>query len=177
MSAIRHVRAHAGGDAAPTAGLHFTPALVAALQRRDVRCVPLIAHRRTSHLPSVRTASWRRRGSTRATRDPRNDGRRDHRCPRRRRACRRGRHDDGRGSRRSQRATAQSRPGRTDLVIGPGHRFRAIDALLTNFHLPRSSLLALVAAFAGVETTLTAYRAATTSRYRFYSYGDAMLVV
>jgi S-adenosylmethionine:tRNA ribosyltransferase-isomerase len=67
--------------------------------------------------------------------------------------------------------------GRTDLVIGPGHTFLGVDALLTNFHLPRSSLLALVAAFAGIDITLTAYRAATTSRYRFYSYGDAMLVV
>jgi S-adenosylmethionine:tRNA ribosyltransferase-isomerase len=67
--------------------------------------------------------------------------------------------------------------GRTDLVIGPGHEFRVVDAMLTNFHLPRSSLLALVAAFAGIETTLAAYRAATTSGYRFYSYGDAMLIV
>ena len=67
--------------------------------------------------------------------------------------------------------------GRTDLVIGPGHEFRVVDAMLTNFHLPRSSLLALVAAFAGIETTLAAYRTATTSGYRFYSYGDAMLIV
>jgi S-adenosylmethionine:tRNA ribosyltransferase-isomerase len=66
---------------------------------------------------------------------------------------------------------------RTDLVIGPGHAFRAVDALLTNFHLPRSSLLALVAAFAGIEPTLTAYRVATTAGYRFYSYGDAMLIL
>ena len=67
--------------------------------------------------------------------------------------------------------------GETDLVILPGHRFRAIDALLTNFHLPRSSLLLLVAAFAGRERVLGAYRAALAAGYRFYSYGDAMLIL
>lgn len=66
--------------------------------------------------------------------------------------------------------------GRTDLVIGPGHAFRVVDALFTNFHLPRSSLLALVAAFAGIEPTLAAYREAAARGYRFYSYGDAMLI-
>lgn len=66
--------------------------------------------------------------------------------------------------------------GKTDLVIAPGHSFRAVDALVTNFHLPRSSLLALVAAFAGTELTLTAYREAVAAGYRFYSYGDAMLI-
>lgn len=68
-------------------------------------------------------------------------------------------------------------PGRTALLIAPGHPFRAIDALLTNLHLPRSSLLGLVAAFAGVEPTLDAYRGATLAGYRFYSYGDAMLIL
>jgi S-adenosylmethionine:tRNA ribosyltransferase-isomerase len=58
----------------------------------------------------------------------------------------------------------------------PGFRFRAVDALLTNFHLPRSSLLLLVAAFAGRERVLRAYAEAVRLRYRFYSYGDAMLV-
>ena len=67
--------------------------------------------------------------------------------------------------------------GETALVIVPGYRFRAIDALLTNFHLPRSSLLLLVCALAGREAILAAYRAAIAERYRFYSYGDAMLVV
>ncbi len=73
--------------------------------------------------------------------------------------------------------TVRSGSGRTDLVIGPGHRFQAVDALVTNFHLPRSSLLALVAAFAGIDLTLSAYRVATTAGYRFYSYGDAMLIL
>jgi S-adenosylmethionine:tRNA ribosyltransferase-isomerase len=67
--------------------------------------------------------------------------------------------------------------GETTLVILPGFRFRAVDALLTNFHLPRSSLLLLVSAFAGRERVLAAYAEAVRQRYRFYSYGDAMLVV
>jgi S-adenosylmethionine:tRNA ribosyltransferase-isomerase len=67
--------------------------------------------------------------------------------------------------------------GEADLFIRPGHRFAAVDALITNFHLPRSSLLVLVAALAGRELVLAAYRHAVESGYRFYSYGDAMLIV
>jgi len=67
--------------------------------------------------------------------------------------------------------------GRTELFITPGFRFRRVDHLLTNFHLPRSTLLALVMAFAGVEETRRAYAAAVAERYRFYSFGDAMLVL
>lgn len=66
--------------------------------------------------------------------------------------------------------------GTTRLFITPGHRFRAVDALLTNFHLPRSSLLALAMAFGGVELIREAYRRAVEERYRFFSYGDAMFV-
>ena len=67
--------------------------------------------------------------------------------------------------------------GRTDLFVTPGFEFRRVDALLTNFHLPRSTLLALVMAFAGVEETRELYRLAIAERYRFYSFGDAMLVL
>ena len=67
--------------------------------------------------------------------------------------------------------------GPTELTVTPGYRFRAVDALLTNFHLPKSSLLVLVSAFAGREATLDAYRHAVAARYRFYSYGDCMLIV
>jgi S-adenosylmethionine:tRNA ribosyltransferase-isomerase len=75
-------------------------------------------------------------------------------------------------------AAGRLRPGEreTDLVIVPGHRFRVVNALLTNFHLPGSSLLLLASAFAGRERLLAAYRAAIARRYRFYSYGDAMLI-
>ncbi len=66
--------------------------------------------------------------------------------------------------------------GTTRLFLRPGSRFRVVDALLTNFHLPGSSLLMLVAAFAGVDATRAAYRAAVAEGYRFYSYGDAMLI-
>jgi S-adenosylmethionine:tRNA ribosyltransferase-isomerase len=66
--------------------------------------------------------------------------------------------------------------GRTDLFITPGFEFRRVDSLLTNFHLPRSTLLALVMAFCGVEETRRIYRVAIAERYRFYSFGDAMLV-
>jgi len=67
--------------------------------------------------------------------------------------------------------------GSTDLFIMPGYEFEMVDAMITNFHLPRSSLLALVCAFAGVENMLAAYRHAIEQRYRFYSYGDAMLII
>lgn len=67
--------------------------------------------------------------------------------------------------------------GRSDLFIYPGFRFRVVDALVTNFHLPRSTLLMLVCALARTEPTLAAYRAAVEAGYRFYSYGDAMLVI
>ena len=67
--------------------------------------------------------------------------------------------------------------GATDLFLVPGARFRAVDALLTNFHLPRSTLLMLVCAFAGRERVLELYREAVERRYRFYSYGDAMLLL
>lgn len=67
--------------------------------------------------------------------------------------------------------------GATNLFITPGYEFKIADAMITNFHLPRSTLLALVAAFAGLENVLAAYRHAVEQRYRFYSYGDAMLIM
>jgi S-adenosylmethionine:tRNA ribosyltransferase-isomerase len=67
--------------------------------------------------------------------------------------------------------------GRTSLFVTPGFEFRRVDALLTNFHLPRSTLLALVMAFAGIEETRRLYRLAVEERYRFYSFGDAMLIL
>jgi len=70
----------------------------------------------------------------------------------------------------------RARSGDTRLLIQPGYRFSVVDALLTNFHMPKSTLLALVAAFAGLEPMLSAYRAAIAERYRFLSYGDAMWI-
>jgi S-adenosylmethionine:tRNA ribosyltransferase-isomerase len=70
-----------------------------------------------------------------------------------------------------------ARSGTCDLFIYPGYRFKAIDGLVTNFHLPKSTLLMLVAAFAGRESILKAYGEAIKEKYRFFSYGDAMLVL
>ena len=67
--------------------------------------------------------------------------------------------------------------GETSIFIRPPYRFRAIDHLITNFHLPRSTLMMLVAAFAGYDLTMHAYREAIARGYRFYSYGDAMVVL
>jgi S-adenosylmethionine:tRNA ribosyltransferase-isomerase len=73
--------------------------------------------------------------------------------------------------------TVQSGEGWTDIFIRPPHRFRAVDRMITNFHLPRSTLLMLVAAFAGYELVMESYREAVANEYRFYSYGDAMAIL
>jgi S-adenosylmethionine:tRNA ribosyltransferase-isomerase len=65
----------------------------------------------------------------------------------------------------------------TELFIMPGYQFQVVNAMITNFHLPKSTLLALAAAFAGLENILTAYKHAIEQRYRFFSYGDAMLII
>jgi S-adenosylmethionine:tRNA ribosyltransferase-isomerase len=67
--------------------------------------------------------------------------------------------------------------GRTNLMIAPGYRFRSVGALITNFHLPRSTLLLLVSALVGRERIMHAYETAVAEKYRFFSYGDAMLLV
>jgi S-adenosylmethionine:tRNA ribosyltransferase-isomerase len=69
------------------------------------------------------------------------------------------------------------RAAKTDLLITPGFVFNVVDVLITNFHLPRSSLLFLVSAFAGLDLTRRAYKRAIEKRYRFYSYGDSMLIL
>ena len=77
----------------------------------------------------------------------------------------------------ARRGAIEAMRGDTDIFIYPGFDFRAAGALLTNFHLPRTSLLLLVAAFAGKEPILAAYRHAVAARYRFFSYGDCMLII
>jgi S-adenosylmethionine:tRNA ribosyltransferase-isomerase len=169
-----------GAIAAPTAGLHFTPELIARLAARGIPCVSLTLLVGPATFLPVRSQSLD-----------------DHSVPPERyaipvetaAAIARARAGGGRviaigttTARTLESVVADDGAiapgeGRTDLVIAPGHSFRAVDALFTNFHLPRSSLLALVAAFAGAEAILAAYRAATASGYRFYSYGDAMLIL
>jgi S-adenosylmethionine:tRNA ribosyltransferase-isomerase len=82
----------------------------------------------------------------------------------------------GAASRRNDERVVAPFCGRTDIFIYPGYRFRAVDALVTNFHLPRSTLLMLVSAFSGKEVMQKAYAEAVARSYRFYSFGDAMLL-
>ena len=77
----------------------------------------------------------------------------------------------------AERSQVKACTGRTNLFIKPSYEFKMVDAMVTNFHLPRSTLLALVAAFAGLEKVLAAYEHAVKKQYRFYSYGDAMLIL
>ena len=168
-----------GAIAAPTAGLHFTPALLEDLARRGVGLARLVLHVGPGTFLPVRAAAIE-----------------DHRVEPERfelpaetaaavRACR------DRGGRVVAVGTTVTRvlearavagggvepgAGWCDLYIRPGHSFRVVDALITNLHLPRSSLLILVAAFAGRERILAAYREAVRRGFRFYSYGDAMLI-
>ena len=77
----------------------------------------------------------------------------------------------------SRSGSAEPFRGETNLFIRPGHTFQSVDVLFTNFHLPKSTLLVLVSAFAGLELIKAAYQEAIRERYRFYSYGDAMLIL
>jgi S-adenosylmethionine:tRNA ribosyltransferase-isomerase len=156
-----------GSAAAPTAGLHFTPELLASLEVervtlhvgldtfRPVGEERLEEHRMHGERYSVQPAAWERIRTA-----PRVLG-------------------VGTTTTRVLETVARGGPlsGRTELFITPGFRFERVDALLTNFHLPRSTLLALVMAFIGVDETRRLYRLAVDERYRFYSFGDAMLIL
>ncbi len=167
-----------GAVAAPTAGLHFDAAMLAALQRRGigtdyvtlhvgagtfqpVRSEDLAEHRMHAEWLEVSESLCERVEATRAA--------------------------GGRviavgttSVRSLETAAASGRlapfRGDTDMFIRPGYRFRVVDALLTNFHLPESTLLMLVCAFAGYQTVMGAYRHAVAEAYRFFSYGDAMFL-
>ncbi|MDQ2909838.1 MAG: S-adenosylmethionine:tRNA ribosyltransferase-isomerase, partial [Actinomycetota bacterium] len=157
---------HEGSAAAPTAGLHFTPEL---LERLDVERVTLhvgldtfrpvaaddlAEHRLHSERYQVSEAAWERIQAAPHVLAV------------------------GTTTVRVLESLARGAPltGRTDLFVTPGFEFRRVDSLLTNFHLPRSTLLALVMAFAGADETRRLYRLAIEERYRFYSFGDAMLL-
>jgi S-adenosylmethionine:tRNA ribosyltransferase-isomerase len=168
-----------GSVAAPTAGLHFTPELLARLERGGVAVHyltlhvgpgtfrPLRAERIEDHRLEPEPIEIPE-ATAQAIEQAKRDGRRVIAVgTTTTRALEWAAAGDGR-----------VRPGRgaANLFIQPGHRFRIVDALITNFHLPRSSLLVLVSALAGREVILSAYRHAIAARYRFYSYGDAMLI-
>ncbi len=169
-----------GSIAAPTAGLHFTPDLLARLDARGVQRVEVTLHVGYGTFQPVRAerveehrveteqyeVTEQAAGAINAALE---DGRRVIAV--------------GTTSTRTLEAVAQHHEGRivpgrgaADLFIYPGFRFRVLSGLFTNFHLPKSSLIMLVSAFGGREHVLDAYRKAVAQRYRFYSYGDAMLI-
>jgi S-adenosylmethionine:tRNA ribosyltransferase-isomerase len=168
-----------GAIAAPTAGLHFTPEVLAAVSKRaslaeitlhvgygtfePVRVDDVAQHSVSGEQFEISEASAQVINDARAR-----GGRVIVVGTTTMRALESAATDDGRVTPGSGIAT---------LTIKPGHRFRVADALLTNFHLPRSSLLILVSSFAGRELSLRAYRHAVAERYRFYSYGDCMLIL
>ncbi|MBV8064376.1 MAG: tRNA preQ1(34) S-adenosylmethionine ribosyltransferase-isomerase QueA [Actinobacteria bacterium] len=156
-----------GSAAAPTAGLHFTPEL---LQRLDVERVTLHVGLDTFRPVGEDTIEEHAIHGERYSVEP--DARARIESAPRVVAV-------GTTTVRVLETLASGAPpaGRTELFITPGFDFRRTDALVTNFHLPRSTLLALVMAFAGVEETRRIYRTAVEERYRFYSFGDAMLIL
>ena len=172
-----------GSVAAPTAGLHFTPELLDALERAGIERAEVTLHVGYGTFKPVRVEprraiTWSIPSRTRfppaaaaAIDRARDEGRRVIAVGT---TTTRALEDAALRGRRTDRRRARRRVG----VHPPrSSRSRSIDGLLTNFHLPTSSLLMLVAAFAGRERVLAAYREAVAQRYRFYSYGDAMLVL
>ena len=170
----------AGSVAAPTAGLHFTPELLARLEKKEVKRAEVVLHvgagtfkpvdvenpaehvmheevfalheRDASAINAARDAGaklWAVGTTTVRTLESISD----------------------------ERGHVRAGEGETSIFIRPPYRFKAIDHLITNFHLPRSTLMMLVAAFAGFDLTMHAYREAVAQGYRFYSYGDAMVIL
>jgi S-adenosylmethionine:tRNA ribosyltransferase-isomerase len=169
-----------GAIAAPTAGLHFSPEVLAKVEARGARVVQITLHVGYGTFEPVRVDEVSQHSvaaeyfsigedAARLINDTRKNGGRIVAV--------------GTTTVRALESACSSDgeiaagSGSTELTIIPGYRFRAIDALLTNFHLPRSSLLLLVSAFAGRELALAAYTHAVESRYRFYSYGDCVLIL
>lgn len=159
-----------GAVAAPTAGLHFDPALLAAIEARGATLARLTLHVGAGTFQPVRsdTVEAHRMHRERYRISPQvMESIRDRRVL-----------AVGTTSLRALESAARSGEleGETDLFIYPGFEFRVVGRLLTNFHLPKSTLLMLVSAFAGKERILEAYHHAIALRYRFFSYGDAMLI-
>jgi S-adenosylmethionine:tRNA ribosyltransferase-isomerase len=164
-----------GAIAAPTAGLHFTEALLNKLRAEGVHIVTLTLHVGYGTFLPVRVADIRRHQmhSEQFTIGAKSAKARN--CGKRVVAV-------GTTCVRTLEYAVNSNgyvaagSGRCDLFIIPGHLFKVVDAMITNFHLPQSTLLMLVSAFAGRKNVLNAYREAISRKYRFYSYGDAMLI-
>lgn len=170
-----------GSVAAPTAGLHFSDELLHALERRGIERASLTLHVGYGTFKPVRTATVEEHVV-----DPEPYEIDEATAARIARAKQEGRRVIAVGTTTTRAledaahrggGTVQAGAAAATTFIYPGFQFAVIDGLMTNFHLPRSSLLMLVSAFAGRERVLAAYREAVQQRYRFYSYGDAMLVV
>jgi S-adenosylmethionine:tRNA ribosyltransferase-isomerase len=170
----------AGSVAAPTAGLHFTPELLATIDDRDVRRAEVVLHVGAGTFKPVEVD------------DPAEHVMHEERftVPEDTAAAHRATRESGGRvwavgtttvrtleSAADEAGIVRAGPGETRIFLRPPARLRAVDALVTNFHLPRSTLIMLVAAFAGYDLTMRAYREAIAERYRFYSYGDAMAIV
>jgi S-adenosylmethionine:tRNA ribosyltransferase-isomerase len=171
---------HEGAIAAPTAGLHFTPELLARLQQRGIGLTTVTLHVGVGTFKPVTVnqiedhrmgAEWIEVGAeaVRAIEQVRATGRQIVAVGT----------TVVRALETAARADGRIRPyrGETDMFMAPGFTFKVVDALLTNFHLPRTTLLMLVSALAGTEFLRQAYAEAVRERYRFYSYGDAMLIL
>jgi S-adenosylmethionine:tRNA ribosyltransferase-isomerase len=171
---------HEGAIAAPTAGLHFTPELLARLQQRGIGLATVTLHVGVGTFKPVTVdlvedhrmgAEWLEVGTetVRAIEQVRMTGRRIVAVGT----------TVVRALETAARVDGQIRPyrGETDMFITPGFSFKVVDTLLTNFHLPRTTLLMLVSALTGTEFLRQAYAEAVHERYRFYSYGDAMLIL
>lgn len=171
---------HPGSAAAPTAGLHFTPELLNRIERKGVNIAaitlhvglgtfrPVTADRVEDHRMHAEYYDVSREAAE-AVNKAKANGRRvvavgTTSC----RTLESIADDEG---------TVYARSGWTDIFIYPGYTFRAVDALITNFHLPKSTLVMLVSAFAGRELTMKSYREAVREEYRFFSFGDAMLII
>jgi S-adenosylmethionine:tRNA ribosyltransferase-isomerase len=169
-----------GSVAAPTAGLHFTPALLARLEAAGVERVSVTLHVGYGTFKPVRVDLVEEHQVDAEAYDISEAAasRINHALEQGRRVIAVGT-TTTRALESAAREHGRVRPGRgaTELFIHPGFEFRVLSGLLTNFHLPRSSLLMLVSAFAGREHVLEAYGAAVAGRFRFYSYGDAMLIL
>lgn len=168
-----------GSCAAPTAGLHFTERILDEIRGKGVTVAPVILHVGPGTFKPVKTENIEEHvmdpepfeipeSSAQAVTAAKKDGRRVIAVGSTVTRCLESSVDES--------GAMQPRSGETDLFIKPGYRFKAVDAMLTNFHLPRSTLLILVSAFAGRELTLSAYETAVRAEYRFFSYGDAMFI-
>jgi S-adenosylmethionine:tRNA ribosyltransferase-isomerase len=169
----------AGAVAAPTAGLHFTEHLIEQLKKSGVRFANVTLHVGAGTFKPITTENLEdhRIHEERFNIDRENAGIINAAKNNGRRIIAVGTTSTRVLETIAHDSQLEPTNGSTELFITPGYKFKITDAMITNFHLPKSSLLALVAAFAGLEQTIAVYNHAVKQRYRFYSYGDAMLII